>query len=634
MSGQSSPKSGVEEDHDQLRKASRTRIQSPVQRELDWFKQKSPRALPKTMGFHPLNSLNPQYSSTRINRTVSCDDVFDQQRELSADKKHATSNVGLLTFADGFRKYSHAKRAAEGRRAEECCGKGRYSKERCNEECRSKERCIKERCSEERHNEEHCSKERRLASHSGISSPVFNISDGEPDNISTDLADLRKRIQVKLIQMGDAVRIIDSSIASMTLALDSILSRFSYDNKTVLFGSSNVKWISGYFGKVGAYLDIKFAQVPSEFADLMGTISFGTVLIRFEFDLRSVGKRIIQRILRESFKGRVTMLLEPLEYDPTFEPDPKALEDGSPARSTRTKSLARDTSLDRRASRISTPTRPAIPLTDRNPRILFTFPPMELDAVTITSNELLHLPEGVYLNDSLIQFDLKLILEQTSADVRERTHIFSSFFFKKLLDGSQADSVTKCNIFDKNLHWYLAMIFNPSAALLKSTNADSESNAPNESNESKELKSFGDHRCVIVIFDSLGSKHRRVVTERLKSLIVDEAKWKKQIEIDSKVISATYPRLPLQQNLTDCGCFLLEYVEQFLQNPDKMMACILQKEDLSNWFTPDDAALRRLNLRNRIEDFEQKYGNPVETNQMSASSDVEEIIPRTLDFAE
>jgi hypothetical protein len=212
--------------------------------------------------FHPLN--------TQIGRTVSCDDVFDQQRKLSADiirrNDETRPEADLPTFADGFRKYSRAKDATVKR----------YGSSNTD-------------ATVKRHSAAHTGLASPVysASRTGISSPIFDISDDESTidsspKTTTNLADLRKMVHVKLIQMGDAVRIIDSSIITMTLSLDSTISRFSYEEKTgyfpktILFGSSNVKWISGYFGKVGAYLDLRLVQVPSEFADFLGNISLGT----------------------------------------------------------------------------------------------------------------------------------------------------------------------------------------------------------------------------------------------------------------------------------------------------------------------------------------------------------------------
>lgn len=94
--------------------------------------------------------------------------------------------------------------------------------------------------------------------------------------------------------------------------------------------------------------------------------------------------------------------------------------------------------------------RPAIPRTDAKPRLLFSYPFGSHSSISITSNELLHLPEGVYLNDSLIDFDLRYTVEHLPSPLHRITHIFSSFFFRKISSQRAAShSPTRINIFEK-----------------------------------------------------------------------------------------------------------------------------------------------------------------------------------------
>jgi Ulp1 family protease len=119
--------------------------------------------------------------------------------------------------------------------------------------------------------------------------------------------------------------------------------------------------------------------------------------------------------------------------------------------------------------------------------------------------------------------------------------------------------------------------------------------------------------------------------DKVKNFLEAEAKWKLQKTIDRRKISAMHPRVPVQQNSTDCGCFLLEYVERFLQDPEKVTSQLSKREDFSSWFSADDAALRRLKLQNEIEALAADYKlhklaeHP--GDMRSASSDIEEIHP-------
>jgi Ulp1 family protease len=91
-----------------------------------------------------------------------------------------------------------------------------------------------------------------------------------------------------------------------------------------------------------------------------------------------------------------------------------------------------------------------IPRSDPNPKLLFIYPPIGANYISITSNELLRLPEGVYLNDSLVDFDLRLIFDRSSENVRIQTHIFSSFFYRKISEAGFCEMLTKVNVFEKS----------------------------------------------------------------------------------------------------------------------------------------------------------------------------------------
>jgi hypothetical protein len=91
-----------------------------------------------------------------------------------------------------------------------------------------------------------------------------------------------------------------------------------------------------------------------------------------------------------------------------------------------------------------------------------------------------------FLNDTLIEFGLKLWLsdlKKQKPDLAEQIHVFSSFFYKKLNNKKSLDEgyqsvkkwTSRVNIFSKkyiivpineNLHWYLAIIYEPEHTLL------------------------------------------------------------------------------------------------------------------------------------------------------------------------
>lgn len=95
---------------------------------------------------------------------------------------------------------------------------------------------------------------------------------------------------------------------------------------------------------------------------------------------------------------------------------------------------------------------PAIPYIHDKPKLLFVYQPKKA-SIPITSNELLRLPEGVYFNDSLIDFGLSYFLDCSPLDVQERTHIFSSYFYKKISSGTVTSTSSTTDPFTKHYNF-------------------------------------------------------------------------------------------------------------------------------------------------------------------------------------
>lgn len=103
----------------------------------------------------------------------------------------------------------------------------------------------------------------------------------------------------------------------------------------------------------------------------------------------------------------------------------------------------------------------------------------------ITNGDVCRLNPGEFLNDTLIEFGLKLWLadlQESNPDLASQVHVFSSFFYKKLSTkipeegyNSVRKWTSKFDLFQKkyiivpineNLHWYLAIIYFPEYTLL------------------------------------------------------------------------------------------------------------------------------------------------------------------------
>lgn len=193
-----------------------------------------------------------------------------------------------------------------------------------------------------------------------------------------------------------------------------------------------------------------------------------------------------------------------------------------------------------------------------------------------------------------------------------------------------------------SLHWYLALIYDPAAIVTDQQDGPSSSQSElmmedelPEANNTLFSATQDRDKAFIVIFDSLGSKYRRTAVDKIKTFILTEAKAKLGVKASRKSVTTLYPRLPLQSNLTDCGCFLLEYVDRFLQDPEGIISRILQKDpELSKWFTDDKATSRRWQLKQLIEKLEEDYRLTHPQSEVvlpSASSDIEEIQPYEID---
>ncbi|KAJ3731292.1 hypothetical protein DFJ43DRAFT_1155796 [Lentinula guzmanii] len=118
--------------------------------------------------------------------------------------------------------------------------------------------------------------------------------------------------------------------------------------------------------------------------------------------------------------------------------------------------------------------------------IILSYPPdAATGAVKITNGDYSRLLPDEYLNDTLIEFGLKLWLHELAMvdpELANQVHIFSSFFYKKLNkknleEGYQSVRrwTSKFDIFSKkfvivpineSMHWYLAIIYRPDLVLL------------------------------------------------------------------------------------------------------------------------------------------------------------------------
>ncbi|NWR52531.1 SENP7 protease, partial [Regulus satrapa] len=296
-------------------------------------------------------------------------------------------------------------------------------------------------------------------------------------------------------------------------------------------------------------------------------------------------------------------------------------------------------------------------------------PPPAKGGLGVTREDLECLEYGEFLNDVIIDFYLKyLLLEKAPKHLADRTHIFSSFFYKCLTrteKNSEGDDKVSAaqrrhrrvktwtrhiNIFNKDYifvpvneesHWYIAVICfpwleeavyeecpnsssqHPQQPLLDAeaeSTAAAEDGAGSRSSFAKgteldanrilpsavlgmksAMTCFGFVLCrpCILILDSLKAcsvqKTVQVLREYLE--VEWEAKRRTRREFSKSAMVDLCPRVPKQDNSSDCGVYLLQYVESFFQNP---IVNFEQPLHLENWFPRQLIRNKREEIRDLI----------------------------------
>ncbi|NXH72159.1 SENP7 protease, partial [Hydrobates tethys] len=311
-------------------------------------------------------------------------------------------------------------------------------------------------------------------------------------------------------------------------------------------------------------------------------------------------------------------------------------------------------------------------------------PPPAKGGLGVTREDLECLEYGEFLNDVIIDFYLKyLLLEKAPKHLADRTHIFSSFFYKCLTrteKSSEGDFKVSTaqrrhrrvrtwtrhiNIFNKDYifvpvneesHWYIAVIcfpwleedvyeecphqnllyHQPQQSPLQSESENTRTGSvlafPGNCRDEEEMDAEGSlfskggseiaasasvldsgiskislsnskrqicKRPCILILDSLkaGSVQKTVQVLREYLEVEWEAKRKTYREFNKSTMIDLCPRVPKQDNSSDCGVYLLQYVESFFQNP---IVNFEQPLHLEKWFPRQLIRSKREEIRDLI----------------------------------
>ncbi|CAI5772931.1 sentrin-specific protease 7 isoform X1 [Podarcis lilfordi] len=313
-------------------------------------------------------------------------------------------------------------------------------------------------------------------------------------------------------------------------------------------------------------------------------------------------------------------------------------------------------------------------------------PPPAKGGLGVTREDLECLEYGEFLNDVIIDFYLKyLLLEKAPKELAERSHIFSSFFYKCLTrtEASTEENpnlsiaqrrhgrvkrwTRHVNIFSKDYifvpvneesHWYIAVICFPwleevvyedcpdqgspqssaqqsprqpeikhgtirteSVLVFNDTRSDKEqqdlnSNLQPKDNVQQATVSPGlDHKALksssstskmkkickrpcILILDSLKASSVQNTVQVLREYLEAECEAKRTFRVFDKSTMVDFcPRVPKQHNNSDCGVYLLQYVETFFQNPIVNFELPMH---LERWFPRQMVRSKREEIRDLV----------------------------------
>ncbi|KAK7877778.1 hypothetical protein WMY93_031538 [Mugilogobius chulae] len=205
--------------------------------------------------------------------------------------------------------------------------------------------------------------------------------------------------------------------------------------------------------------------------------------------------------------------------------------------------------------------------------------------ISVSSEDLLCLNQGEFLNDVIIDFYLKyLLLEGVGGAVAQRSHVFSSFFYKQL---SKRRAAGEDDVASVPSHWFLVVVcfpgleepntrdFKPSSDSVR-PGFGLRSQTPPECTQKGFRKTTVLHRPCLLVMDSLKLSHHENVCRLLRDYLCVytfrsylQVEW--EVRRGSKRLFSPESvkncncRVPQQDNSSDCGVYLLQNAQSFLQ---------------------------------------------------------------------
>lgn len=243
---------------------------------------------------------------------------------------------------------------------------------------------------------------------------------------------------------------------------------------------------------------------------------------------------------------------------------------------------------------------------------LFEYPPAGVTAksfhnrIIYTKHDHKQLQPPKFLNDTIISFFMQYHLDlHVEPELKNRIHIFNSFFFAKIKAirqnknspvpsyGLASRWLRGVKIFDKDFlimpvcerdHWLLVIVCYPSRA-----------------------PQIGSHRIAdedlfepaVIVLNSckgLAPAIKKALSQFLKYQWRQERGTDQTFNISNAKktgIRIIFPELPQQKNNYDCGVYILCYFYSFLSDPRGSYLKMFRRQNMKSWFADNDIDITR-----------------------------------------
>ncbi|KAL1893450.1 hypothetical protein Cpir12675_004103 [Ceratocystis pirilliformis] len=273
------------------------------------------------------------------------------------------------------------------------------------------------------------------------------------------------------------------------------------------------------------------------------------------------------------------------------------------------------------------------------------YPRTGRDRATVDADDIERLDEGVFLNDNLILCYMRYLQQKHQGSLIARNlkvYFMNTYFFGVVKPTSKGASINyegvqrwtnNVDLFEydyivvpinESTHWYIAIICHPGKLLPNAevAVADEESEPledtifTGDSQASSRKRPAGPHAPRIITLDSLGAPHSATCTVLRDYLYAEMAHRKNAKGEKALSLGITAKYIPQQTNYSDCGVFVLGFIEWFLKDPVGFTAAITEKNVPDCNFEPSE-------LRNKIREtmFQLQAEHHAETLRLAAEKE-------------